>query len=118
MVLSGDTHNAWANDLQDMSGNQVGVEFATASVSSPGLEEYLPDDPETVAAGLTALIEPLQYANTQHRGYMVVNFTPAEARADWYFVSTIKAQAYTLLDSYQQSLKVLPGNGNRTIVPV
>lgn len=42
VVLAGDTHNAWANELQDMNGNAVGVEFATSSVSSPGFEEYLP----------------------------------------------------------------------------
>jgi alkaline phosphatase D len=40
VVLSGDTHNAWANELADMGGNAVGVEFATSSVSSPGFEEY------------------------------------------------------------------------------
>ncbi|MCE2497371.1 MAG: alkaline phosphatase D family protein, partial [Flavobacteriales bacterium] len=29
VVLAGDTHNGWANNLKDMEGNQVGVEFAT-----------------------------------------------------------------------------------------
>ena len=41
LVLAGDTHNAWHSDLTLMSGQKVGEEFATSSVSSPGLEAYL-----------------------------------------------------------------------------
>jgi alkaline phosphatase D len=48
VVLAGDTHNAWHNHLTLMgltnsalAGTKVGEEFATSSVSSPGLEEYL-----------------------------------------------------------------------------
>ncbi len=71
VVLAGDTHNAWANDLQDYRGNKVGVEFA-------------------VAAGLESLIGPLVYANTGDRGYMVVTATRSECRCDWHYVSTVK----------------------------
>ncbi|MEM9144332.1 MAG: alkaline phosphatase D family protein, partial [Bacteroidota bacterium] len=38
VVLAGDTHNAWNNILKDASGEQIGEEFACASVSSPGFE--------------------------------------------------------------------------------
>ncbi|MEO0890863.1 MAG: alkaline phosphatase D family protein, partial [Pseudomonadota bacterium] len=38
VCLAGDTHNAWTSELKDVSNNPVGVEFATSSVSSPGLE--------------------------------------------------------------------------------
>ncbi|GAB3541387.1 hypothetical protein GCM10027443_40670 [Pontibacter brevis] len=44
--LAGDTHNAWYSDLTAVSGNKVGAEFATASVSSPGFEALFGDDPE------------------------------------------------------------------------
>jgi alkaline phosphatase D len=58
--LAGDTHNAWANNLADAQGVAVGVEFATASVTSPGLETFFPsEDPRTLASGLEALIGPL-----------------------------------------------------------
>jgi len=40
--LAGDTHNAWASNLTDANGQRVGVEFATASISSPGFERVLP----------------------------------------------------------------------------
>src|SRR5690606_41335106 len=49
VVLAGDTHNAWASDLYitddtgaiQRSSGSVGVEFATASVTSPGFENYV-----------------------------------------------------------------------------
>ena len=65
VVLAGDTHNAWASDLADLRGNAVGVEFATPGVTSPGLEAFFTtENPLAVAAGLTQLIGPLQYADT------------------------------------------------------
>ena len=41
VVLAGDTHNAWSSNLYSKDGAYVGVELATSSVSSPGLEKYL-----------------------------------------------------------------------------
>lgn len=117
VVLAGDTHNAWASDLQDYQGNAVGVEYAVASVSSPGLEEYFPsENPLAVAAGLEAIIGPLKYANTGDRGYMVVTATPGECRADWHYVSTVKAADYTTLVG--KSLRTLPGAGKRKLMAV
>ncbi|MDH4417839.1 MAG: alkaline phosphatase D family protein [Acidovorax sp.] len=108
VVLSGDTHNAWANELQDMNGKAVGVEFATSSVSSPGFEEYLPNEkPATLAGALEQLIGPLQYCDTSRRGYMVVTATATECRADWVYVSTITSRSYTA--STDKSLKVVAG---------
>jgi alkaline phosphatase D len=117
VVLAGDTHNAWASDLKTHAGDQVGVEFATPSVSSPGLEEYLPDmNPAELAAGVQQLIPTLKYANTHQRGYMLLTVTAEEARADWYFVDTVKAKSYDF--GLQRSLKTLPGAGRRKIVEV
>lgn len=117
VVLAGDTHNAWANDLQDYQGNAVGVEYAVASVSSPGFEEYFPaENPLAVAAGLEAIIGPLKYTNTGDRGYMVVTATPAECRCDWHYVSTVKAVEYTTFTG--KSLRTFPGAANRRLAPV
>ncbi|MDG5499489.1 alkaline phosphatase D family protein [Marinobacter sp. BGYM27] len=119
VVLAGDTHNAWASDLKTVGGEQVGVEFATSSVSSPGLEEYL-GLPEDQIAGaeqaIALLVDDLKYVNVNQRGYMMVTFTPDEARADWRFVSTIKDKDYGLDTARAQSLTTLPGAGNRKIV--
>jgi alkaline phosphatase D len=117
VVLAGDTHNAWASDLQDFQGRQVGVEFATPAVSSPGLEEYFPsENPLAVAAGLEQIIGPLAYANAKDRGFLLVTATPDECRAEWRFVSTVKNAAYTAFTG--RMLRTLPGAGQRSIVAV
>lgn len=117
IVISGDTHNAWASNLDDISGNPIGVEFATPGVSSPGLEEYLPNqNPLELAAGVQQLISTLKYANTYQRGHMVLDITPQAATAEWTMVSTVKSKTYTLIKD--KTLKVLPGKGNRRIVKV
>lgn len=117
VVLAGDTHNAWASDLADLRGNQVGVEFATPGVSSPGLETYFPNEsPQAVAAGLQQIIGPLVYAETATRGFMVVTATPQECRCDWHFVSTVKSSGYSAYVG--KSLRTLAGAGNRTLTSV
>jgi alkaline phosphatase D len=116
VVLAGDTHNGWASNLDDYLGNPVGVEFATPSVSSPGLEEYFPsEDPIAVAAGLSEIIGPLQYANTHQRGFMLVTATPTECQAEWRYVDTVKSLNYSVVPG--PILRTLPGAGNRRIVP-
>ncbi len=114
VVLSGDTHNAWANDLLDLAGNRVGVEFATPSVSSPGLEAFLTNEnPLVLAAGVTQLIEPLQYANTGDRGFMLVEARTDQCIAEWRFVSTVKDRAHDFFNGPR--LRTLPGSDQRRI---
>lgn len=116
VVLSGDTHNAWASDLADYAGRAVGVEFATPGVTSPGLEEYFPsENPLAVAAGLTQIIGPLQYADTARRGFMIVTATQDACRCEWRYVSTVKSRSYVLQQG--PALKVLPGAANRKLMP-
>lgn len=115
VVLAGDTHNAWASDLQDMAGNQVGVEFATSSVTSPGFEEYLPkENPAVLAGALTQLIGPLEYCDTSRRGFMLLTASAAECRADWVYVSSVFERSYTLTAG--AAMKVLPGAGQRKLL--
>lgn len=119
VVLAGDTHNAWANDLKTLNGTAVGVEFATSSVSSPGLEKVFPDqDPNVLAAGVVQLVDGLQYADLQHRGYLVMHFAQEECRGEWRFIDTVKAVEYQTLDAFAQEMRTLPGEGNRVLLPV
>ncbi|PWF71220.1 alkaline phosphatase [Vibrio sp. T21] len=97
VCLAGDTHNAWASELKDVSNNPIGVEFATSSVSSPGLEEYLALDPVAIAQmeyTLPHLVSELQWADIKQRGFMRVTFTADAAQSTWYLVSTIKDKKY------------------------
>jgi len=115
ITLAGDTHNTWASDLTDLNNTAVGVEFGVTSVTSPGFEEiFASEDPRVVAAGLEQIIGPLVYAQTQHRGYMIVTATPAKVSAEFRYVSTVKSKTYTAVAG--KTLSTLPGAGNRRLV--
>ena len=47
---------------------------------------------------------------------MVVTATPGECRADWHYVSTVKAEDYTA--AVGKSLRTLPGAANRRLIPM
>ncbi len=119
VVLAGDTHNAWGNNLRDFTGEMVGVELATASVSSPGLEVVLglseADIPAT-EAGVVQLVEDLQYFNTSDRGFMFVSFTPEKVRAVWRFVDTVSSTTYFEKTGRRQVMESMAGQPGLTQV--
>ncbi len=117
VVLAGDSHNAWASDLKDAAAAQVGVEFATTSVTSAGLElEYPLIGRQFLADAFVRMVPDLRYAQTSERGYLLVTLAPAQARADWVFVGSVFGN--DLNSSIGRSLATLPGAGNRRIVEV
>lgn len=113
--LAGDTHNAWAGNLTDISGQRVGVEFATASVSSPGFERTLPlIANELLSDAFRRMVDDLRYAETSKRGYTVLTLTPAEARCEYIEVSTVFSRDYSIKTA--ATLRALPGAGNLAVV--
>lgn len=106
VVIAGDTHNAWANDLTNDDDTVVGVEFATSSVTSPGLEYYLGLSDDAVAgteAGFVALIDGLKYVNVKDRGFLTLTFTQENVTSEWHFVDTILSAEYAQLSDRQTS---------------
>ncbi|MEO1054554.1 MAG: alkaline phosphatase D family protein [Bacteroidota bacterium] len=90
--LAGDTHNAWYSRLSDASGNKVGAEFATASVSSPGFESVFGTDPIVIRGFEIAnntLIDDLIHSDASRRGFLLVSFTSGNADASWQYVNTL-----------------------------
>ena len=103
VVLAGDTHNAWHSNLTLMglrnpasAGIKVGEEFATSSISSPGLESYLSTmSPAQIKAVFEGVVDDLNWMDASRRGYLTMTFTPTEAKGEWYFVDTIASRVYT-----------------------
>ncbi|CAA0104545.1 Phospholipase D [BD1-7 clade bacterium] len=109
VVLAGDTHNAWANNLTDTNGNPVAVEFATAGVTSPGLESYLGFAPEEAPAteqGIVGLVSDLHYLNARDRGYMVVSFEHDDVTCEWHYVSDITNKVFSLQEDRGKTMEV------------
>lgn len=91
VVLSGDSHNAWAFDLaQD---GAAGVEFAGHAVTSPGFESAFATDPAKVARMMVEGNPELKWCDTSRRGYMALTITPEQVRNDWLFVDTIRQRS-------------------------
>jgi alkaline phosphatase D len=104
IVLSGDSHNAWAFDLATVDG-AAGVEFGGHSVTSPGIESYLTGaKPDVTAKALIATNPQLQWTDTAHRGYMTVTLTPEKAISTWHFLDSIRAKSIALIGSKSQTV--------------
>lgn len=97
VVLAGDTHNAWHSSLTLMDGRKVGEEFATSSVSSPGLENYLAAlPPEQVKFIFENVIDDLDWMDPKRRGFLKMTFTASAAKGEWVFVDRIDSRSYAV----------------------
>ncbi|HIF9440714.1 TPA: alkaline phosphatase D family protein [Photobacterium damselae] len=104
--LAGDTHNAWSGELITKTGSNIGVEFASTSITSPGMESYLPL-PHRLLRELQglfpALVKDLKWANIVDRGFMRLDCDYDEVECKWYFVSDILKPKYTILSTTETS---------------
>ena len=90
IVLSGDSHAAWANVLHDDARAAVAVEFGTTAVTSPSYGSLLP--------GIGALIEQANdevlFCDQDHKGYVLLTLDRQAVTADFRAVSTVLVPTY------------------------
>ncbi|WP_127471634.1 alkaline phosphatase D family protein [Thiomicrorhabdus aquaedulcis] len=89
VVLSGDSHNGWCNYITNNNGTQIGVEFGTGSVSSPGLEKdmQIPGGYEAfIQNSIVSFVKDVEYCNSSQRGYLVAEFTENEVVCEWHMI--------------------------------
>lgn len=107
VVLSGDIHNAWNAQLTTADGSNVGVEFTTSSVSSPGFEDALgAATARTLAPLAVSLMEDVKYANLSYRGYYEISFTAEKVEASYHFIDTVKSTDYSVLQDEGKTFSV------------
>ncbi|NKJ41241.1 alkaline phosphatase D family protein [Novosphingobium sp. SG720] len=92
VVISGDSHNAWAYNLRQ-DGHAAAVEFAGHSVTSPGYEHDVRTAPDTVARGLVGANPELAWCDTARRGYMALTVTAQAVTNEWIMVDTIRQRS-------------------------
>jgi alkaline phosphatase D len=98
VVLTGDIHTSWANDLPDSNyngttgANSAGVEFVATSITSGNSEANVPN---SLVSLFQAANPHIKYFNLTEHGYFILDLSKAKAQADWNFVSTIESQTYT-----------------------
>jgi alkaline phosphatase D len=115
LVLTGDTHNAWTNDLIDAAGERRGVEFGVTSVTSPSPFETV-NAPGVDFGRMTEDRNADILLNDAYmKGYLVLTLRPDEAVAEHIAVSTIKSRDFTA--SAASAWRVRPGNGEPMSAP-
>ncbi|PZO50243.1 MAG: alkaline phosphatase [Alphaproteobacteria bacterium] len=95
IVLTGDTHTAWANEIEDGQG-RVAVEFGTTSITSPSDAYYFAAAGMDFAAGVRARNPHIKWNDALSHGFMVLTLTPAQATAEFFSVSNILAKQYEI----------------------
>lgn len=102
VMLSGDSHNAWAYSLQH-EGRPAGVEFAVQAVTSGGIEGSLAAAPDAVARAFMASNPELSWCDTSQRGYAMIDITPASISGEWVFMQSIKTRSIATAGSHRMS---------------
>ena len=92
IVLAGDSHAFWVNDLKDAGGTRRAVEFGTSSISSPSPGDHVPGVP--LGAALNAANPEVVLCDQTAKGYVLLTLTPTQAKAELRTVSTIVAKPY------------------------
>lgn len=90
IVLSGDSHAAWANDLHDASGTLVAAEFGTTAVTSPSYGSRVPG----IGAHIADANPEVRFCDQDNKGYLLLTLTPEHAEGDFRTVSTVLAKPF------------------------
>ncbi len=95
VILTGDIHTSWANDLPgdnyvaSTGDGSVGVEFVVTSVTSSSF-------PIPVGQNLIISLNPhIKYADLTQKGYLILDLTAQAAQSDWYYVSNVTQPTFT-----------------------
>lgn len=95
VVLTGDIHTSWANDLpgdnydSNTGDGSVGVEFVVTSVSTTS-------SPINIGINIIQFANPhMKFIDLAQKGYLILDLTQDKAQSDWYFVSSITNPEFT-----------------------
>ena len=95
VVVTGDAHEFWANDLTDDAGTKIGVELGTTSVTSPTLFSYFGKDTPDYSMLVTQSNPDVRYYNAMHNGYVDLTFTRSKAEVKLITVDTVLDRSYS-----------------------
>jgi alkaline phosphatase D len=93
VVITGDIHTAWANDLplptynSSTGAGSAGVEFVCSSVTSPG--SSLPIG----ASAIQAANSHIKYVDLTEHGYIIMDVNQNRTQADWFNVNTLDTKS-------------------------
>lgn len=92
IVLAGDSHAFWVNELKDASGARRGAEFGTSSISSPSPGDAVGAIP--LGALLDQANPEVVHCDQKAKGFLTLTVTRDAATAELIAVSTILAKPF------------------------
>lgn len=92
IVLAGDSHAFWVNELKDAAGDRRAVEFGTSSITSPSPGDAVQGVP--LGAALNMANDEVVLCDQSAKGFVLLTLTPTLAKAELHTVSTIFAKPY------------------------
>ncbi len=111
VVVSGDSHTAWANQLHDASGNPVAVELGVTAVTSPTkwFDAWLPDleFAKTLADQNAEVIA----ADDSHNGFVRLTLTEDAAVGEWMSLDTIIDRKFACTSQQTFTVRALANGG-------
>jgi alkaline phosphatase D len=95
IVLSGDSHAFWANELYnaETGGKRVAVEFGTTAITSPGPGESIAAIP--LGEVFAKHNREVRYNNQTAKGFVLLTLTHGAATAQLMAVSSVKERGFT-----------------------
>lgn len=92
VILGGDSHNTWVNNLAAPgASHNAAIEFAGASVTSPGLEQAMTAGAPGAREAMMRSANPhLAWCDVTNRGYGALKFTRGACEAEWVAFANVR----------------------------
>lgn len=118
IVVTGDTHTWWANDLKARDGSHVGVELGVHSVTSPSpyRKSFLGGKGAEYALLTNQVNKDVRYISGEDHGFIDLTLTRDEAKARFVAVDTVEAPAYNAFE--KAAFTIRKSNGAAQFVDV
>ena len=105
LVLTGDAHEYWVNDLTTDGGDKIGMELVTTSVSSETLGKYMGNTVKDYALLMTQVNQDVRYYNAEFNGYIDLQFTHKKALARFVAVNSVLSETYESFETARFTIR-------------
>ena len=92
IVLSGDSHAFWANELHDAKGARVAAEFGTTGITSPGAGDTI--KAFSVGEVFASANKEVVFSDQSAKGFVLLSLSREEAKAELMAVSSIVSKTF------------------------
>lgn len=105
LVITGDAHEFWVNNLTSEDGTKVGLELVTTSISSKTLTAYLGDATADYNLLLTQSNPDALYYNALHNGYIDLTLGRTKGHVKMIGINTVIQTDYEVFTAAEFTLR-------------